>query len=517
MMAAATTFDAAWAGLQKELDMVAHLLLGNLFLAYRPRLVLKDAETASTDGRCVVKMPRRFLDVGLEDGRPEIFLGLLAHEIGHWLQPMKEIAAVEKETGLMHDFVNIVIDVHCEHQAGLIFPLFKRPIKAMRELIGEKKCKSYRRDFHKAQDFVPAAGAALLYSRYCVRTELSFCPARFGIGTRGIVAHKNPAYDLNRLSLLLADVSTASSKYSGELPAFLRELAAKYPELCVPDLDFEDPLGGGSGGDEEPDLTGLLDIPDQEQSGVCSILECLPQGSTPPSPEVLALSRRLKNRWVAKAGAQSIMAPGRLDRMAALRGQPVPYAMRCMRPTRLKETGVRQIVLAADWSGSMANKSGDAAVTPWQAALAAAQAITLAMRSNGGDVRGLLFAQAVWHTPDYDAGTLFFTDLLGGGVSLQKANGSDTRFGWLPEVWQRFPDHQVLVLTDGAGFLPAYVPATCRGRTAALLIGLENYNADQQAEIRALSLVIAAKVVEVPCLDDLAGVWATLIPRRQVA
>ena len=208
---------------------------------------------------------------------------------------------------------------------------------------------------------------------------------------------------------------------------------------------------------------------------------------------MLALSRRLKNRWVAKAGAQSIMAPGRLDRMAALRGQPVPYAMRCMRPTRLKETGVRQIVLAA------------------------AQAITLAMRSNGGDVRGLLFAQAVWHTPDYDAGTLFFTDLLGGGVSLQKANGSDTRFGWLPEVWQRFPDHQVLVLTDGAGFLPAYVPATCRGRTAALLIGLENYNADQQAEIRALSLVIAAKVVEVPCLDDLAGVWATLIPRRQVA
>lgn len=87
----------------------------------------------------------------------------------------------------------------------------------------------------------------------------------------------------------------------------------------------------------------------------------------------------------------------------------------------------------------------------------------------------------------------------------------------LPEVWQRYPNHLVLVLTDGEGNLPAYIPNSCRARTSALLIGLENYNDDQREEILAVSEAIAGKVVEVPSLDDLAGVWATLIPRRQVA
>jgi hypothetical protein len=50
-----------------------------------------------------------------------------------------------------------------------------------------------------------------------------------------------------------------------------------------------------------------------------------------------------------------------------------------------------------------------------------------------------------------------------------------------------------------------------------MLIGLENYNDGQKVDILAVAEAIAGKVVEVPSLDDLAGVWATLIPRRQVA
>ena len=69
----------------------------------------------------------------------------------------------------------------------------------------------------------------------------------------------------------------------------------------------------------------------------------------------------------------------------------------------------------------------------------------------------------------------------------------------------------------GAGSLPAYIPESCRARTSALLIGLENYSDEQQEDVRSIAEVIAGKVVEVPSLDDLAGVWATLIPRRNVA
>ncbi len=268
--------------------------------------------------------------------------------------------------------------------------------------------------------------------------------------------------------------------------------------------------GEADGGDETIPNVVQLQVPGGEAIEPCSVLEVSASGKVPPSPDVLALSRRLKNRWAAPAGVQSVMAPGRLDRMAALRDQPVPYSMQCQRPARLKETGVRRIVLAADWSVSMDG-------VPWAATLAAAQAITLALRSDGGDVRGLLFAGCAWHTRDFDAGTLFFARALGGGVNLERAEGSTTRYGWLPEVWQRYPDHQVLVLTDGAGSLPAYIPESCRARTSALLIGLENYNDDQREDIRSIAEAIAGKVVEVRSLDDLAGVWAALIPRRLVA
>jgi hypothetical protein len=512
MAAIANVFNATWASLQKQLDMVARFLLGDLSLAYRPRLVLKDTDTASTDGRHVVKMPRRFLGVGLEDGRPEIFLGLLAHEVGHWLQPIKAITAVEKETNLMHGFVNIILDVHCERQAGLIFPLFKHPIKAVRELVRENLARRYRQAFRKAEDFVTAAMAALLYCRYCVNPDVSFHVAAIGFQRGQLAPRPKHAYEIKRLLQLFADVSEAGKKRPDELPAYLTDLAARYPELCCqpPALGFGDPLGGSGEGDEEISDAANLQVPEQEADESCSVLEVPASGSVPPSVDVLALSRRLKNRWAAPSSAQSVMAPGRLDRMAALRGQPVPYMMRSNRPTRTKETGMRQVVLAADWSCSMQG-------APWCATLAAAQAITLALRSDGGDVRGLLFAQNAWHAADFDAYALFFARGLGGGVSLNDAEGPSTSFGWLAEVWQRYPDHQVLVLTDGAGYLPAYIPDSCRKRTAALLIGLENYSDDQLGEIRETAVAIAAKVVEVPSLDDLAGVWATLIPRRQVA
>ena len=286
-----------------------------------------------------------------------------------------------------------------------------------------------------------------------------------------------------------------------------------WPELCCqpPGFPFGDPLAG-SASDGDEFLSGViqLQVPSRDATEACSVLEVSASGSVPPSPDVLALSRKPKKRWFAPAGVERIMAPGRLDRMAALRDQPVPYSLQCQRSTHLKDSGLRKIVLAADWSVSMEG-------APWLATLAAAQAITLALRSDGGDVRGLLFAGSAWHALDFDANALFFARALGGGVDLGKAEGSTTRFGWLPEVWQRYPDHQVLVLTDGAGSLPAYIPDSYRAKTSALLIGLENYSDDQREDVRSIAEAIAGKVVEVPSLGDLAGVWATLIPRRNVA
>ena len=85
--------------------------------------------------------------------------------------------------------------------------------------------------------------------------------------------------------------------------------------------------GSANGGDEAIPNVVQLQVPDRGATEPCSALEVSASGSVQPSHDVLALSRRLKNRWFAPAGVQRVMAPGRLDRMAALRGQPVPYSM----------------------------------------------------------------------------------------------------------------------------------------------------------------------------------------------
>ncbi len=500
------------AALQKQLDMVAGFLLGDLSLAYRPRLVVADAETASTDGQHVVTMPKQFCGVGLEDGRPEIFLGLLAHEIGHWLQPLKEIEAVQKRTKLLHDVVNIVLDVHCENHAVMVFPLFHHPIKALRERVRETQTGEYTRSYRKAQDFVSAAMAALLYSRYCVDTSCSFAPA--AIRSRGGFWSSSQQFDNRRVMDLLAWIyDHIPQSHAGNLPALLEILAHDYPELCCekPPVGMSmDPMPGIAfdGGISSDDLQIMV------PQGACScpLTSISSNGRVPPSMEVLKLSRQLKARWVAPASVQSVMAPGRLDRQAALRSSPMPFSMQSHRPTRTKETGLKKILLALDWSGSMGADDG----APWSAALAAARAIALAIQADGGDVRTLLFSQEAWHTKDFDPSTLLFARTLGGGISLDKANGPDTVFGWLPEVWQQFPDHQVLVLTDGAGHLPLYIPDACRKRTSVLLLG-QTSDSRTLKEIHQVTDVIANKVVEVRSLDDLAGVWATLIPRRSLA
>jgi hypothetical protein len=55
----------------------------------------------------------------------------------------------------------------------------------------------------------------------------------------------------------------------------------------------------------------------------------------------------------------------------------------------------------------------------------------------------------------------------------------------------------------------------CRGQTISQ--HPRRGEVEQLAEIREIADAIAEKVVEVHSLDDLAGIWATLIPRRNVA
>ena len=200
------------------------------------------------------------------------------------------------------------------------------------------------------------------------------------------------------------------------------------------------------------------------------------------------------------------MAPGRLNRLSALRGDPMPITMPA--PIKGKQAPQTKVVLIVDWSGSMnVNESA-----PWKSALQAAQAIALAIRSTGGDVRAAIFAEHLWHAPSFSPDVLFAASL--GSISLHEARGEDTDFSWLPQVWQAFPDYRVVLLTDGNGYPPKAILPSGRKRTSAVLLQARKNAPANVGQIETTIQSFASSFVHVDKLSELAAAWALLIPRR---
>jgi len=236
------------------------------------------------------------------------------------------------------------------------------------------------------------------------------------------------------------------------------------------------------------------------------VIEARLSGHHPASAETLSISRTLQKRWDVSYGCGVIMAPGRLNRLSAVRGDPMPFTMPA--PIKGKEAPRTKVVLVVDWSGSMnVNESA-----PWKAALQAAQAIALAIRSTGGDVRAAIFAEHLWHAPDFSADLLFAASL--GSIDLFEARGEDTDFSWLPQVWQSFPDYRVVLLTDGNGYPPKAILPSGRKRTSVVLLQVRRNLPANVAQIEATIGSFASSFVHVDNLTELAAAWALLIPRR---
>jgi hypothetical protein len=489
--------------LQTVLNLVSSALLGDLASFLSPRLIIAKDHTASTDGRTWIRLPEEFLGIRLGE-QVHIFIGLLAHEVGHWLQPLKEISEVEKSTGLNHDIVNVILDVHLEHLVPIVFPLFASPLEAVRSLVAGKYQSDYEKQYKKAATLLEAADVALLFGRFCVDASQSFLPPyRFILSGRS-------KKEKERLTSLAKRADAVKNYPRAELPAFLEKLAADFPELCQSGLSFGlgnplDALTSGGGG-----LTVILEalagLKLDSSPASAEVIEKRLSGHNPPSAETLSLSRTLQRRWEVTRSSGVIMAPGRLNRLSAVRGDPMPFTL----PASVsgKQAPQTKIVLVVDWSGSMSVNQN----APWNAALQAAQAIALAIGSTGDDVRAALFAEHLWHAPDYSSELLFSRSL--GFISLSDANGEDTDFSWLPQVWQAFPRHRVLLLTDGNGYPPKAILPSGRKRTSAVLLQVRRNLPQNLEQIEATIASFASSFVHVDNLSELASTWALLIPRR---
>jgi hypothetical protein len=492
--------------LQAILNLVASALLGDIASFLTPRLVIAKDDTASTDGRTWIRLPEEFLGIRLDE-KMQVFIGLLAHEVGHWLQPIKAITAVEQKTGIHHDILNIVLDVHLEHCVPIIFPLFAAPLEAVRIVIRDAHKSDYEKGYKEADTFLEAADAALLFGRFCVNPRLPF-DVPYGLIQRKIT--RNRKVDESRMNDLVERVGCVVNHSCESLPEFIEQLARDFPELCQQGISFgmTNPLDGlASGGDGMDVIRDVLeDLKIESSQASACVIESRLCGRNPASAETLALSRQLQKRWDIARACGVIMAPGRLNRLAAVRGDPMPFTMSA--PIRGRQSPQTKVVLIVDWSGSM--NVNDSA--PWKAALQAAQAIALAIRSTGGDVRAAFFAEHLWHAPNFSADVLFAAGL--GSISLLEARGEDTDFSWLPHIWQSFPDHRVMLLTDGSGHPPKAILPSGRKRTSAVLLQLRRNAPANVAQIETAIQTFASSFVHVDNLSELAAAWALLIPRR---
>ena len=129
------------------------------------------APTAMTDGINVI-LPHTFSGIELEND-PMLAMGLLTHELGHFLQPLKAISKLEKETGLDHGFINVALDVQGESLMGGLFPLNAEALIHTRQLCWGAHQDEYLKGLKEAKDLRDGLGGFLMVGRFC-RSDVSW-------------------------------------------------------------------------------------------------------------------------------------------------------------------------------------------------------------------------------------------------------------------------------------------------------------------------------------------------------
>ena len=283
-------------------------------------------------------------------------------------------------------------------------------------------------------------------------------------------------------------LDVASELSAADLPAHLRQIIARFPDLRsgpAPDLPAYGRL--------QADALGriLLGEAGLGSQGICpnetAALQFRRYTREAPEAEALRLAGSLRPHFEAGPGHIEVAAPGRIDRHALARGDPLPFRMRLPG----KALPAPQIVLCLDISGSMAGRK-------LSMARVAGQAIALAVAAQGGEVVGVLFSDAAQTAVAGSPSPLF-------APLREWTPMGGTSFFFLPHVWRQWPEHRVLLLTDGYATPPPTLPAD-RQRTAAVLILEGNYST---------LAGMAGQTVRLADLKDLPTLLAMLIPRRR--
>jgi len=457
-----------------------------------------DFDTASTDGSVTINMPNDFLGACIPDDAP-VTLGLLVHELGHWVQPLEAISKVEKKERIPGWASNILLDIHGESFIERFFPAMKQPLAAVRAVVRRKKLDAFKDDLKKTVEAARRTGwtkerkqdavqAGMLISRF---SDVNVPYSTFAIGHRRSLPN-----DVASAIKWGVKFSTVPPQ---KLPRMLRDFSRAFPFMQAESSHAERngiPWGSTSATGvlgravlrEAQKNMGGVNASDADEDDWRQSFSRFPSVAR---PEAVRLARSLSVRFAIPKGALNISAPGSLNRLDMARGAPVPFDMKLAGKT----SPAPKIAIVLDASGSMFDGNKHE-LSSFEYALIAAQALALSLQETG-DVKTAMFSNyARFREDDQFA---FIDD-----VKAYDLFGTGTSFKFLRNAWRHWPGRFFIVLTDGSGSAPDIILPGDRERTVAVYIGKRQGSA----------VGWAAKTVSIHDIDKLASVFATLIPRR---
>lgn len=420
------------------------------------------AVTASTNGY-FIKMPQEFcgykLDKRTSNGKIRkaskmemaVAKGLVLHELGHSLQPLRKIAKAERETGLHHNFVNLLLDVQLERMIIKLYPTEIKYLYAMRTAVRRKMMAGYKADFKTAQDFPMQAQIINLIGRFR-RKDRPYIATRSIEST--VVTGKLRHYDVDTMRTPMDPLM---------LPDQVRIIAADYPELCDPALDLPafPTMQATEFADEQEDIDENSEHQVMLDNCVRRVMDILDtvfikvkRGT--PLKEAIVLSAKLQMQLRKAESVKRITAPVNINRRQLASG--LNYEPWSMDISIGKNIG-RKASILIDVSGSMGYEGHSG--SPLYQAFVAAQALTMAIEAQGGNVTGGQFGSYGVCDVDHSAAPLFSPVLV-------EARG--TSFKVLSDIWMAKPQDTIFVITDGDGYVPDVIKPADYERTHVICL-----------------------------------------------
>jgi hypothetical protein len=458
-------------------------------------VTVAEADTASTDG-VHIWLPPAFEGCDVTQDAP-VAIGLLAHELGHFLQPLEAIQQVEQETSAPHWLANILLDIQGEAQAACLFPPLAVPLTAVRDAVNRARMAEYLAELRQGADcvgtdFAGVACAAALAGRFA-QTAQPFAAEWYSLPAYRAL---DAVFDVEpwgqQVKEFLGLLAAAHWTAAKELPGLLRQIIEQFPELRASPalaMPLGDPKVAARGTGQAVQAEAQGNTREREPLDSQELKELSVQPG-PPETEAVTIARAIRLRFAVPKGGVEVVAPGRLDRREAARGDGIPFRLDL--PGRSAPRP--QVVICLDVSESMWYSKAKIG-----AARVAAQAIALAVRDAGGDVVGVLFDDT------WLAGAGWSDALLFAPGHWPTEGG--TYFAFLSDLWRRYPSHWVVLVTDGDGYVP-YASAPDRARTGAVVI--PDGKPEKMAEI-------CNSVIVLKDPRDLPWAMALLIPRAIVA